>query len=137
MRKGTTPCLHLSAGMPPAARHPTAARLPKASHAARHRSARALGARPHRLGCVATTTETHETDVVVIGGGLGGLCAGALLAKYGLRVTVCESHSIPGGAAHSWHRDGYTFESGPSLYSGMTARPSLNPIGQVRTHLSG
>jgi phytoene dehydrogenase-like protein len=71
---------------------------------------------------------------VVIGGGLGGLCAAALLAKYGLRVTVCESHSIAGGAAHSWKRDGYTFESGPSLYSGMTARPSMNPIGQVRRH---
>jgi hypothetical protein len=37
----------------------------------------------------------------------------------GLQVTVCESHSIPGGAAHAWVRDGYHFESGPSLYSGM------------------
>ena len=26
----------------------------------------------------------------------------------------------PGGAAHSWKRDGYTFESGPSLCSGMS-----------------
>ena len=125
-------------GMLPAARYPTAAaRLPDASHAARPRSAPRRGplaTRHHRLRCHAAATETHETDVVVIGGGLGGLCAGALLAKYGLRVTVCESHSIPGGAAHAWHRDGYTFESGPSLYSGMTARPSMNPIGQVRIH---
>lgn len=93
--------------------------------------------RPRRAAvgpCRAAATESHETDIVVIGGGLGGLCAAALLAKYGLRVTVCESHSIAGGAAHSWKRDGYTFESGPSLYSGMTARPSMNPIGQVRRH---
>lgn len=75
--------------------------------------------------------EDIETDVVVIGSGLGGLCAGALLARYGMKVTVCESHSIPGGACHAWKRDGYTFESGPSLYSGMSDRPSNNPIGQV------
>ena len=33
-----------------------------------------------------------------------------------------ESHSIPGGAAHAWVQDGYHFESGPSLYSGMAAK---------------
>ena len=27
-------------------------------------------------------------DVVVVGAGIGGLCCGALLAKYGLKVTV-------------------------------------------------
>ena len=75
--------------------------------------------------------ESHETDVVVIGAGIGGLCAGALCAKYGLRVTVLESHDIAGGAAHSWKRDGYTFESGPSLYSGMSQWPTTNPCGQV------
>ena len=44
---------------------------------------------------------------------------------------VCEAHSEPGGAAHAWQRGGYTFESGPSLYSGMTDRPSPNPITNV------
>jgi hypothetical protein len=44
-----------------------------------------------------------------------------------VQVTVCESHSIPGGAAHAWVQDGYHFESGPSLYSGMAARCS-SPI---------
>ena len=38
------------------------------------------------------------------------------------QVTVCESHSIPGGAAHAWVQNGYHFESGPSLYSGMAGR---------------
>ena len=31
-----------------------------------------------------------EPDVVVIGSGIGGLCCGALLARYGRRVTVLE-----------------------------------------------
>ena len=75
--------------------------------------------------------KSHDTDVVVIGAGIGGLCAGALLAKYGYDVTVVESHDIPGGAAHAWKRDGYTFESGPSLYSGMSKWPTTNPCGQV------
>jgi phytoene dehydrogenase-like protein len=73
----------------------------------------------------------ESIDVVIIGSGIGGLCCGALLAKYGFRVTVCESHSIPGGAAHSFERDGYRFDSGPSLYSGLSTSPTNNPLRQV------
>lgn len=61
----------------------------------------------------------------------GGLSAGALLAMYGKKVVVLESHDVPGGAAHAWERDGYTFESGPSLYSTMTTPGTMNPMGQV------
>ena len=56
---------------------------------------RATGA-PQVLG----KADSHETDVVVIGAGIGGLSCAALLAKYGLQVTVLESHTILGGAAH-------------------------------------
>lgn len=70
-------------------------------------------------------------DVVVIGSGIGGLCCAALLARYGLQVVVCESHSIPGGAAHAFERQGFHFDSGPSLYSGLSYRPSANPLRQV------
>jgi phytoene dehydrogenase-like protein len=73
-----------------------------------------------------------ECDVVVIGSGIGGLSCASLLARYGLSVIVCESHTIPGGAAHAWTRDGYHFESGPSLYSGMAGRgPAANPLALV------
>ena len=71
-------------------------------------------------------------DVIVIGSGIGGLTAGALLARYGKRVLVCESHAIPGGAAHSFRRRGFEFDSGPSFYCGLSQqRPSLNPLRQV------
>ena len=73
----------------------------------------------------------QSVDVVVIGSGVGGLCCAALLAKYGYRVIVCESHSLPGGAAHSFERGGYKFDSGPSLYSGLSSSPSNNPLRQV------
>ncbi|AOX04045.1 carotene isomerase [Moorena producens PAL-8-15-08-1] len=74
---------------------------------------------------------SKETDIVVIGSGIGGLCCASLLARYGFNVTVCESHSIPGGAAHAFERNGFKFDSGPSLYSGLSYSPSSNPLRQL------
>lgn len=73
----------------------------------------------------------NDTDVIVIGSGIGGLTAAALLARYGKRVIVCESHAIPGGAAHSFTRQGFCFDSGPSFYCGLSDARSLNPLRQV------
>lgn len=72
-----------------------------------------------------------DLDVIIIGSGIGGLSCGALLAQYGLKVLVCESHTLPGGAAHGFQRQGYTFDSGPSLFSGLSFSPSPNPLRQV------
>ncbi|KAG2437504.1 hypothetical protein HXX76_006153 [Chlamydomonas incerta] len=77
---------------------------------------------------------SHETDYVVIGSGIGGLCCAALLAKYGYRVTVCESHYLAGGAAHSFAVGGYRFDAGPSFFLGIGGPPgdgSPNPLKQV------
>ncbi len=76
-------------------------------------------------------TTTSDFDVIVIGSGIGGLTAACLLARYGKRVVVCESHTIPGGAAHSFRRRGFEFDSGPSFYCGLTNDRSLNPVKQV------
>eukprot|EP00741_Cyanophora_paradoxa_P013909 tig00020723_g13427.t1 len=78
----------------------------------------------------AASAEVEETDVVVVGGGIGGLSCAALLASYGLQVTLCESHTVLGGAAHSFERDGFTFDCGPSLFSGISS-PSPSPLRQV------
>ena len=67
-------------------------------------------------------------DLIVVGSGLGGLCAGAIAARHGLEVLVLEAHSQPGGAAHGFGRRGFHFESGPSLWSGLGRWPSSNPL---------
>jgi len=49
-------------------------------------------------------------DVVVVGGGLGGLSAGAALARLGKHVLVVERQEKPGGYAHSFEPNGYVFD---------------------------
>ncbi len=55
-------------------------------------------------------------NVVIIGAGIGGLSAGALLAKKGYNVTILEKNSQPGGRAGVWKKNGFVFDMGPSWY---------------------
>ncbi len=52
-----------------------------------------------------------EYDVIVVGAGMGGLSAGAFLAKEGKKVLILEKHSKPGGYVSSFTRGDYTFDS--------------------------
>jgi phytoene desaturase len=54
--------------------------------------------------------------VVIIGSGLGGLAAAALLGKDGYEVTVLEKNEHLGGRASLWEKDGFKFDMGPSWY---------------------
>eukprot|EP00592_Proboscia_alata_P005028 CAMPEP_0194373014 /NCGR_PEP_ID=MMETSP0174-20130528/21442_1 /TAXON_ID=216777 /ORGANISM="Proboscia alata, Strain PI-D3" /LENGTH=339 /DNA_ID=CAMNT_0039151859 /DNA_START=33 /DNA_END=1048 /DNA_ORIENTATION=+ len=85
-----------------------------------------------------------SSDVIVIGAGLGGLCAAAILTKvYKKKVTVFESHYIAGGCAHAFNRKPgkssnvkgftdtvFTFDSGPTIVLGCS-KPPYNPLRQV------
>ncbi|NIO16391.1 MAG: NAD(P)-binding protein, partial [Deltaproteobacteria bacterium] len=60
-----------------------------------------------------------EYDVIVIGSGLGGLTAGALLAKRGLKVLLLEQHYHPGGCAVTFRRKDFTVEVGLHAMDGL------------------
>jgi C-3',4' desaturase CrtD len=58
-------------------------------------------------------------DVLVIGGGIAGLTATALLARHGLRVTLLEAHHQLGGCAGTFRRGPYTFDVGATQVAGL------------------
>src|SRR3990172_11106220 len=53
-----------------------------------------------------------DTDVVIVGAGIGGLTAAAYLAAAGRRVVVVDRHSVPGGNATVFTHKGYEFDVG-------------------------
>jgi all-trans-retinol 13,14-reductase len=56
---------------------------------------------------------THEYDAIVIGSGIGGLTVASLLAQIAKqRVLVLERHFKPGGFTQTFHRHGYTWDTG-------------------------
>jgi len=48
--------------------------------------------------------DDHDHHIVVVGAGIAGLSAGALLARRGCKVLVIEAHDRPGGYCTSWTR---------------------------------
>src|SRR6185295_4603065 len=59
-----------------------------------------------------------QYEVVVIGAGIGGLTAAAVLAKRGLSVCLLERQSYAGGCAATVEHANYKFEPTHGLYCG-------------------
>jgi prolycopene isomerase len=76
-------------------------------------------------------------DVVVIGAGMGGLTAGALLARAGKKVLVVEAGAAPGGHARAIRSGPYTFDGCDHLTWGCEESTPFGPglIDAVLRHL--
>ncbi|MGD8317829.1 MAG: NAD(P)/FAD-dependent oxidoreductase [Myxococcales bacterium] len=61
----------------------------------------------------------RNADVVVVGAGFGGLATALRLAELGAKVILCETLRYPGGCASTFERNGYQFEAGATLFSGL------------------
>ncbi|MEL7523228.1 MAG: NAD(P)-binding protein, partial [Cyanobacteria bacterium J06553_1] len=60
-----------------------------------------------------------KQKVVVIGAGIGGLTAAALLAHRGYAVKVFDQAIVPGGCASTFKRRGFTFDVGATQVAGL------------------
>ncbi|PYC87781.1 phytoene dehydrogenase [Streptomyces tateyamensis] len=75
--------------------------------------------------------------IVIIGAGISGLAAAARLATLGHRVTVCEAGDTFGGMLGQLRRDGFAFDTGPTLltlpavYRDLALKTGREPLEQL------
>ncbi|GAA1968759.1 phytoene desaturase family protein [Kitasatospora viridis] len=75
--------------------------------------------------------------IVIIGAGISGLAAAARLGTLGHRVTVCEAAPGPGGMVGRLQRDGFSFDTGPTLlslpavYRDLALKTGKEPLEQL------
>lgn len=62
---------------------------------------------------------SSENNIIVVGGGIGGLTSAALLASKKLPVTILEASNEWGGCAGKFTRGAYTFPVGATLGMGF------------------
>jgi phytoene desaturase len=79
--------------------------------------------------------------IVVIGAGVGGLTAAIRLATAGHDVVVHEQSTVPGGKLAAYERDGFRFDTGPSLltlpqaFDGLDLELPLQRLDPVVRHV--
>lgn len=64
-------------------------------------------------------------DVIVVGGGIGGLTCANLLAREGLKTLLVEQHYMIGGYCSTFRRKGYTFDAATHFYPLLGNRETI------------
>jgi len=88
-----------------------------------------------------------NSTVVIIGAGVGGMCAGALLASQGHHVTVCERLDTVGGRTRTQLVGGYGLPRGavsfqltgalPKIFADVGAEVDVRPVSETWFWLKG
>ena len=56
-----------------------------------------------------------KKNIFIVGAGLGGIASSIYLSKYGWNVTLLEKNSTLGGKLNRYEKEGFRFDTGPSL----------------------
>lgn len=76
------------------------------------------------------TDTLAQLPVIIVGGGLSGLSAAAILARAGHTVTVFEKASTPGGRARTMQHGAFSFNQGAhAFYLGGPGEQLMNTLG--------
>ena len=60
--------------------------------------------------------QTDKPTAIIVGTGPGGLATALLLAHSGVDVTMLEKENQVGGRTKLVHKDGFTFDRGPTFF---------------------
>lgn len=71
----------------------------------------------------------QQHEIVVIGAGLTGLSTAFHLHRQGRDVVILEKADRVGGQIHTYHENGFTFESGPN--TGVVSFPEVTELFQM------
>lgn len=90
---------------------------------------------------------TLGKNVVIVGAGVGGMCAGAILATKGYSVTVCEKLDTVGGRTRTQNVGGYNVPRGavsfqlhgilPTICEEVGATFDLRPVSEMWFWIKG
>ncbi|MFO7615249.1 MAG: FAD-dependent oxidoreductase [Bacteroidales bacterium] len=69
-----------------------------------------------------------NSELIIVGGGLGGLVSGIILAKEGYSVCILEKNHQAGGNLQSFTRDGHKFSTGLHYIGSMDEGQTLHRL---------
>jgi phytoene dehydrogenase-like protein len=78
---------------------------------------------------------TSLNPIIIVGGGLAGLCATALLARAGHHVLLFEKSRLPGGYARTREQEGFFFNFGTHAF--YTGGPGERVLRELNIPVSG